>query len=135
MSSMHGKLRVESSENDSGKFLNLFSIPLIKETEYFVKNYKLDGDAPKQFIKVYEYCPDSGIRKNNPESWVPYIAKTAEKWYPHESVIEFMINRIGQALGLNMNEIRLARVNGQVRFLSKFFRNSSEILIHGAEIC
>lgn len=46
-----------------------------------------------------------------------------------------MINRIGQVLGLRMNEIMLARINGQIRFLSKFFRNSTEILIHGAEIC
>src|SRR5690606_25903737 len=69
-------------------------------------------------------------------TWVSYIAKTGEKWYPHESVVEYMINRIGQVLGLNMNEIGLYRINGQIRFLSKYFLNRKiESLTHGAEIC
>lgn len=46
-----------------------------------------------------------------------------------------MINRIGQVLGLHMNEIELRRVNGQLRFLSKYFLKKNENLIHGAEIC
>jgi hypothetical protein len=46
-----------------------------------------------------------------------------------------MINRIGQVLGLNMNEICLVRANGQIRFLSKYFLNRDINLIHGAEIC
>jgi hypothetical protein len=129
------KLRIEKSENCSGALLSCNSIPILKEVHYYVRHFELDGDAPKQFIKVYHYSRDSTIRKHNLNSWIPYIAKTAEKWYPHESVIEFMINRIGQTIGLFMNEIMLARVNGQIRFLSKFFRGSSDILIHGAEIC
>ena len=109
-------------------------IPIIKEKNYLVKNIPLDGDAPKQFIHLYNYIPDSGIHKKNPKTWIPYIAKTAEKWYPHESVIEYMINRIGQVLGLNMNEVELYKINGQIRFLSRFFLKNNETLVHGAEI-
>jgi hypothetical protein len=130
-----GNLRVEKSINSSGRLFNEHIIPLLKESDYIVKNRHLDGDAPKQFIKAYFYEEDSKVRRGSSSSWLPYIAKTAEKWYPHESVIEYMINRIGQVLGLNMNEIRLLRVNGQIRFLSKYFLKKNEKLIHGAEIC
>lgn len=130
-----GNLRIETSINCSGKIFSKNLIPLLKENEYVVKNVSLDGDAPKQFIKSYFYTEDSAVRKSSSGSWPSYIAKTAEKWYPHESIVEFMINRIGQVLGLNMNEIRLVQANGQIRFLSKYFLNENEKLIHGAEIC
>ncbi|MGN6637687.1 MAG: HipA domain-containing protein [Mucilaginibacter sp.] len=71
----------------------------------------------------------------NPKTWIPFIAKTAEKWYPHESVIEYMINRVGETLGIAMNEVMLCRINGQIRFLSRYFLRRDESLIHGAEIC
>ncbi len=135
MTTLKGNLRIENSLNSSGKLLNINTIPLLKESHYIVKNYELDGDAPKQFIKAYFYEKDSSVRKVSSNSWLPYIAKTAEKWYPHESVIEYMINRIGQVLGLNMNEIRLVNANEQIRFLSKYFLCKDEKLIHGAEIC
>ncbi|MEO8150618.1 MAG: HipA domain-containing protein [Bacteroidia bacterium] len=135
MHNTNGKLRIESSLNSSGKLFNEHTIFLLKENNYLVKNYDLDGDAPKQFIKAWFYEEKSGVRKSSPNTWQPYIAKTAEKWYPHESVIEYMINRIGQLLGLNMNEIRLVKANTQIRFLSKYFLNKNEKLIHGAEIC
>ena len=130
-----GNLRIETSINCSGKILNELSIPLLKEQEYVVKDIRLDGNAPKQFIKAYFYVEDSTIRKSSSSSWPSYIAKAAEKWYPHESIIEYMINRIGQVLGLNMNEIKLIKANRQIRFLSKYFLNENEKLIHGAEIC
>lgn len=135
MTTLKGNLRIENSLNSSGKLLNINTIPLLKESHYIVKDYELDGDAPKQFIKAYFYEKDSSVRKVSSNSWLPYIAKTAEKWYPHESVIEYMINRIGQVLGLNMNEIRLVNANKQIRFLSKYFLCKDEKLIHGAEIC
>ncbi|SDW84979.1 HipA-like C-terminal domain-containing protein [Hydrobacter penzbergensis] len=128
-----GNLRVEKSKACS--LVNEYAISLLKEDEYLVKNYELDGDAPKQFIKAYFYEEGSTVRKSSSSSWHSYIAKTAEKWYPHESVIEYMINRIGQVLGLNMNDIRLVRANGQIRFLSKYFLKKNDKLIHGAEIC
>lgn len=121
--------------NCSGKLLSEHLIQTLRESNYIVKNYDLDGDAPKQFIKAYFYEEGSVVRKLSSNSWHSYIAKTAEKWYPHESVIEFMINRIGQTLGLKMNEIKLVKANGQIRFLSRYFLNKNEKLIHGAEIC
>ncbi len=132
---IRGNLRIENSINCSGRIINEHLIPLLKEKDYVVKDYRLDGDAPKQFIKAYFYVEDSTVKKSSSSSWLPYIAKTAEKWYPHESIIEYMINRIGQVLGLNMNEIKLVNANGQIRFLSKYFLNKNEKLIHGAEIC
>lgn len=129
------KLRVETSINHSGIIYHEKEIPVLKEKHYCVENIALDGDAPKQFIRAYQYREDSGLLKRDIRTWEPYIAKTAEKWYPHESVIEFMINRIGQSLGLRINEVALLKINGQIRFLSKFFLEKNEVLIHGAEIC
>jgi hypothetical protein len=82
MANKRGNLRIETSINCSGKILNRHSILLLKEKDYIVKDYRLDGDAPKQFIKAYFYVEDSTIRKSSSNSWPPYIAKTAEKWYP-----------------------------------------------------
>jgi hypothetical protein len=130
-----GKLRVEKSLNKSGHLIGESSIFQLKESDYYVKEIPLDGDAPKEFIKVYSYEEETTIRRNSKSSWTPFIAKTAQKWYPHESVVEYMINRVGQVLGLRMNEIKLVRANGQIRFLSRFFLHKNERLIHGAEIC
>jgi hypothetical protein len=129
------KLRVEQSQNCSGVIFNEQRIPWLKETHYLVEDYDLDGDAPKQFIRVYRYIRDGSVRKNKPKTWIPYIAKTGAKWYPHESVIEYLINRIGQVLGIEMNEVKLYRINDQIRFLSQYFLEQNETLIHGAEIC
>ncbi len=128
-------LRIEQSQKSSGLLHNFTKIPVLWEENYYVVDVGLDGDAPKQFIKAYFFEPDSGVKKRNPKTWTPFIAKSAEKWYPHESVIEYMINRIGIELGLNMNEVKLVVANGQVRFLSRYFRKSNEVLVHGAEIC
>ncbi|HEY5325438.1 MAG TPA: HipA domain-containing protein [Mucilaginibacter sp.] len=129
------KLRIEVSENCSGIILNEDDILSVKEKHYYVIPVTLDGDAPKEFIKLYHYCEDSGVKKVNTNTWDSYIAKAAEKWYPHESVVEYMINRIGQVLDLRMNETALFKINTQIRFLSKYFLKKNEILIHGAEIC
>ncbi|MDN5216942.1 HipA domain-containing protein [Fulvivirgaceae bacterium BMA12] len=128
-------LRREDSRNLSGHLLNEGKIEILKEKDYYVKEWPLDGDAPKQFIKAYVFEKDSGIRRKNPNTWWPFIAKSAEKWYPHESVIEHMINRIGQEMGMIMNDVKLVKANGQVRFLSRYFLKSDETLNHGAEIC
>ncbi|MBN8858062.1 MAG: HipA domain-containing protein [Sphingobacteriales bacterium] len=130
-----GGLRIETSISSSGNIFLNNSIPLLKEDEYVVKCFNLDGDAPKQFIKAYFYTENSSVRKSSSGSWQSYIAKTAAKWYPHESIVEYMMNRIGQVLGLNMNNIKLVRANGQIRFLSRYFLKENEKLIHGAEIC
>lgn len=135
MKAIRPKLRTETSMHSSGLFLNEGAIEILRDRDYCVEDRLLDGDAPKQFIRVYRFSPDSGIHRKKTRTWIPYIAKTAEKWYPHESVIEFMINRIGQELGLIMNEVELYYINGQIRFLSRYFLKSNETLTHGAEIC
>jgi len=129
------ELRKETSINSSGVILNKDRIPILGKEDYSVKRIALDGDAPKQFIKAYFYQRDGVVRKQNRKSWESFIAKTAAKWYPIESVTEYMINRIGQVMGLHMNEVRLIRANDQIRFLSKYFLSENERLIHGAEIC
>lgn len=129
------KLRIEISQNHSG-YLKQGIISHLKESDYYIIPFPLDGDAPKQFIKAYFYELKNNVYKKNPKTWKRYIAKSAEKWYPHESVIEFLINRIGQVLGLNMNNVKLVKANTKIRFLSEYFLNhSEEVMIHGAEIC
>lgn len=129
------KLRIEKSENCSGELLNFSKIERLKESHYYVIPQLLDGDAPKEFIGAYFYYQKSGYKKSNLKSWPKYIAKTAEKWYPIESVTEYVINKLGEVLGLKMNETELVICNNQVRFLSKYFLKKNEILLHGAEIC
>ena len=135
MFNLKSRLRIEQSMHCSGTVYNDKDIPVLKEKNYFVEDFDLDGDAPKQFIRLYQFKESSGVFRNNLKTWEPYIAKTAEKWYPHESIIEYMINKIGQTLGLRLNEVELLRINGQIRFLSKYFLKKNEVLIHGAEIC
>lgn len=105
------RLRIEQSQNNSGVLQCFAKIPVLRDENYFVEAIGLDGDAPKQFIKAYIFKPDSGVKKKNRKTWTPFIAKSAEKWYPHESIIEYMINRIGIELGLNMNEVKLVVAN------------------------
>ncbi len=124
-------LRREKSANNSGK-INLKYIPVLGPKDYVVIDKALDGDAPKEFIKVYSF---GTCKRNNTKTWDSYIAKTGEKWYPHESVIEYLINSIGIILGLRMNEVKLMLINGQIRFLSKYFLDvRHELMSHAAEI-
>jgi hypothetical protein len=129
------QLRIESSINNSGKLYTTNKIAILKKRHYSVRPITLDGDAPKQLIRAYFYTPKSNLRVANSKKWPLYVAKSAEKWYPHESVIEFMINRIGIELGLFMNECKLVVANKRIRFLSKYFLTNKQQLVHGAEIC
>lgn len=132
---LNTKLRTEISKNCSGDLLNRGKIKRLNEASYYVIPQPLDGDAPKEFIGAYFYSKSNNFHKKNKKSWFRYIAKTAEKWYPIESITEYIINNLGDDLGLNMNETELVICNGQVRFLSKYFLGKDEILFHGAEIC
>ena len=78
----------------------------------------LTGDAPKDFIQLYEY---SISRKADVKTWSKYIAKVGHKWYPLESISEYLLNQIGEVLGLQMaySELRLA--DNQIRFLKQIF--------------
>lgn len=126
------KLRRERSKQDSG-FINRKIIPILKNRHYHIIHIPLDGDAPKQYIKAYFYC--SGCpRIHYPGKWRGYFAKYGGKSYPHESVVEYCINRIGEYLGLNMNKTRLVIANEQIRFLSEDFIKKGKKLIHGIEV-
>lgn len=101
-----------------------------------VKGYSLMGEAPKSFIRVYEYQKGGVQRKSNPNSWALYLAKTGHKWYPLESITEHLIARIGKELSLNMAESRLVEAGGQIKFLSKYFLKpeKGQELVHGMDI-
>jgi hypothetical protein len=120
-------------ENLGGYSINIQRyIPTIKRRNYFiVQDKSVGGDAPKAFIKLYEYREKHNVKKRN---WTPYIAKFGHKWYPNESITEHLIVRIGQVLGLKMADSKLVIINKQVRFLSRYFLNSDDELIHGADI-
>lgn len=132
---LNSKLRVEESKNCSGEIIGLSKIRHLKESNYYVIPQTLDGDAPKEFVAAYFYKKSNNFHKKNKGAWHRYIAKTAEKWYPIESITEFSINKLGETLGLNMNQTELVHCNGQIRFFSKYFLKKDEILLHGAEIC
>ncbi len=75
------------------------------------------------------------VRRDNTHRWTKFIAKTGHKWYPHESITEHLLNCIGTALGLRMSQSELAILNGQLRFLSKYFLdNKHQELVHGVDI-
>ena len=132
---LKSQLRLEKSINSSGIVRCYSHIPELKEKEYYVIPQSLDGDAPKEFISAYIYSNKNNFNKRNISSWPKYIAKTAEKWYPVESITEYLINKLGEDLGLKMNVTKLVVANKQIRFLSEFFLLKNELLIHGAEIC
>ena len=106
-------------------------IPPIREGKYFVLNETVGGDAPKDFIKLYRYGES---RRYPRRKWSAFIAKVGHKWYPNESVTEHLLTRIGESFGLSIAESCLMRIDGQIRFLSKYFLNEKEHLIHGAQI-
>jgi hypothetical protein len=120
-------------ENISGYSIKIQRyIPSIKRRDYLIiRDKSVGGDAPKEFIKLYEYREPHNVKKRN---WTPYVAKFGHKWYPNESITEHLIVRIGQVLGLKMADSKLVIINSQVRFLSRYFLNSDEELAHGADI-
>lgn len=90
------------------------------------------GDAPKDFTSDREYRPGHRSRRDRTES---YIAKVGSKSYPNESITEQLITRIGQHFRVKIADSKLRMIDGQVRFMSKYFlRRQSEQLTHGAEI-
>lgn len=105
----------------------------VKKHQYcIVDGFSITGDAPKEFIRVYEY---GAARKASPQNWPLYIAKTGHKWYPTESITEYLLNLLGKEFGLEMAESKLAWIGGQLRFLSRYFLSSQkQELIHGADI-
>lgn len=118
--------------NYSGSKINISKIPILKKHQYFVvPDFSITGDAPKEFIRAYEY---GEVKKNNYNKWSLFIAKTGHKWYPAESITEYLLNKLGVVFGLNMAKSNIVLAGGQIRFLSKYFIKEEEELIHGADI-
>ncbi len=105
--------------------------PLRKGYYYTVAGQAIAGDAPKSFIRAYTY---GTANRSNPRKWPEYIAKVGHKWYPNESITEHLLTRIGQLLDLQMAESYLVSAHGQIRFLSRYFLERNQNLVHGAEI-
>ncbi len=94
-------------------------IPFAKKHHYFiVTGISITGDAPKDFIRYYQYGEGFKI---NPKTWPLYLAKHGHKHYPMEAITEYLLNRIGEVFGFNMAKSGLAWFGGQIRFLSKYF--------------
>ncbi|MEM9833166.1 MAG: HipA domain-containing protein [Bacteroidota bacterium] len=102
------------------------SVPIIDEENYRVRDdMNISGDAPKDFIEVYD---------DSRKEWVAYVAKVGHKWYPNESITEYLLNRIGETLGFRVAASRLVRIGSQIRFLSEYFLAKGQQLVHGAEL-
>ena len=105
---------------------------ILKSHHYkVVPDISVGGDAPKAILKVYEYTAG---KKSNPKNWPIYIAKTGHKWYPSESITEHLLTLLGKSFQLKMADSRLCVINGQLRFLSRYFLKKEQRLVHGAEI-
>ena len=125
--------KVDLIENYSGVNIgkiHRFFKPL-RKGYYYVLDFHPGGDAPKDFIRLYKY---GEAKKKDVRNWPKYIAKVGHKWYPIESITEYLLNRIGQVLGLKMSESELWLADNQLRFLSKYFLKEDELMIHGAQI-
>jgi hypothetical protein len=124
-------LKPDKIEKHSGFQPSLSSIEILKKHEYFVTDQAVSGDAPKKFIRHYEFGHSA---KRHRHKWPAFIAKTGHKWYPIESITEFLLNRLGETLGIRMAKSKLAYGGSQIRFLSKYFLAADESLVHGAQI-
>jgi len=129
------RVKTKDIENFSGVNINQIhgKIRPLKKGNYKVLDFSVGGDAPKEFIQAYRYgdCP-----KRDKKNWARFIAKVGHKWYPVESITEYLMNRIGETLELNMAESELRIADEQVRFLSKYFLKPEEdqMMMHGAQI-
>ncbi|MCB0704044.1 MAG: HipA domain-containing protein [Saprospiraceae bacterium] len=127
------KIKDDEIENFSGVISRqvLGKIQHLRQGRFIVLDLLPGGDAPKDFISIYEY--GEGLRKY-PKTWPKYIAKIGHKWYPIESITEYLLNRIGEVLGLHVAKSKLYIVDNQLRFCSKYFLAPNESLVHGAQI-
>lgn len=107
--------------------------PHLKKGHWYALDLAMTGDAPKDFLSVYEYGAP-GCKRGRRKSWPRYIAKVGHKWYPNESITEHLITRLGQSLMMDIADSRIMHVRGQVRFFSRYFLKGSEYLLHGADI-
>jgi len=112
-------------------------IPFAKKQQYYViTGITITGDAPKDFIRYYQFKRNSQIRKDKPKTWPLYLAKHGHKHYPMEVVTEYLLNCIGEEFGFNMAKSGLGWFGGQIRFLSEYFikHPQKQVLEHGADL-
>lgn len=117
----------------SGGIRNLDGlVPYLRNGQVIVeKDLNMSGDAPKLFIREYQY---GEALKRNPKKWPAYIAKVGHKWYPNESITEQLFTDLGKLYGVKIADSKLVLASGQLRFLSRYFLKEDERLMHGAEI-
>ena len=107
-------------------------LPCLKTGKFRVLNAAVAGDAPKDFLRIYQYGEG---RRDHPKSWPAWIAKVGHKYYPNESITEHLLTRVGQSLEMNVADSQLMWFRGQLRFCSRYFlRPKYQSLVHGAEI-
>lgn len=110
-------------------------VPVIKKHNFrYVNLGTIIGDAPKCMISLYEYEAGCNVRRSNCRSWKKFIAKSASKWYPNESITEHLLNELGKVMGLRMANSKLRRINNQIWFLSEYFIKKDYQLYHGADL-
>ncbi len=138
--------RIENFSYSSTRHIR--GVPVVKNINYeIVEGKTITGDAPKCFIRLYDKELNVGIDeirrvevplfffKRNKKRWPLYIVKTGHKWYPQESITEYLLNQLGEDFGLCMAKSSLRVIGGQLRFLSRYFLDDhDEELIHGADI-
>ena len=121
-------------ENHTGFEPKEGAVKVIKKGQFkYVDLGTIIGDAPKCMIALYDFEKNATIRKSNSHSWRKYIAKSANKWYPNESITEHLLNELGRLLGLSMANSCIRRINKQVWFLSEYFIKEGYQLYHGAD--
>ncbi|TAE65841.1 MAG: hypothetical protein EAZ85_16280 [Bacteroidetes bacterium] len=128
------KLKYIKPENYSSSNIKHIkkNIKVVKKRDFIINPTTVGGDAPKDFIQIYEY---GRVKRNNEKKWIKYIAKVGHKWYPNESITEHLLGCIGKELGLNVANSKLCIISGQIRFLSEYFLDSeSQELVHGIDI-
>ena len=125
--------KVRQIENYSGVSIGSIhkAIKPLRQGYYKVLDYPISGDAPKDFIQAYKYGEG---KRNKIKDWPKFIAKVGHKWYPMESITEYLLNRIGEVMGLNMAKSELRLADEQLRFLSRYFLQEGENLVHGAQL-
>lgn len=128
------KFKFISPENQSGFDPKNGAVKVIKKGHYcYVDLGTIIGDAPKCMVAMYDFEKAGNIRKANSNTWRRYIAKSASKWYPNESITEHLLNELGRELGLNVANSCIRRINNQIWFLSEYFIKEEQQLSHGAD--
>lgn len=129
------KFRFITPEKHSGFEPKSKAISVVKKNNFeYVNLGSIIGDAPKCMIALYDYEKGGLIKKSNSRTWKKYIAKSASKYYPVESITEHLLNELGNVFGLKMANSKLCQINNQIWFLSEYFLKEEFSLYHGADL-